>query len=56
MEQILIEHLMMVAKELMEEANEKQEWGSFGNSWGKSEIKNKLEFWADILMAISINL
>lgn len=56
MEQILIEHLEMVANELAKEAKEKKEWGHFGNSFGRSESQKKLEFWADVLMAIAVNM
>jgi len=56
MEHILIEHLEMIAKSLTEEAKQKKEWGHFGNSFGRSETKKLLEFWADILMAIAANI
>lgn len=56
METILIEHLEMVAKELAKEVEEKKAWGHFGNCFGQSESKKKLEFWAEVLMAIAINI
>ena len=56
MEKILIKHLEMVADEVSKEAKEKKEWGNFGNYFGQSETKKKLEFWAEILMAIAANI
>jgi len=55
-EQILIAHLDMVAQEITKEAKEKKEWGHFGNAFGRSETLKKLEFWAELLMAIANNL
>ncbi len=56
MEQLLIEALEKVAKDLTEEARQKKEWGHFGNSYGRSETKKLLEFEAEILMAIALNI
>jgi len=55
-EGILIEHLDMIAKEITEEVEEKREWGHFGNSFGRSECRKKLEFWSEVLMAIAVNI
>lgn len=56
MERILIEHLEMIAKELTKEVEEKKAWGHFGNLFGQSEARKKLEFWAEVLMAVAENI
>ena len=56
MESVLIEHLEMLAREISEEAKQKKEWGHFGNYQGQAESRKKLEFWAEILIAIANNI
>ena len=53
---ILIDHLEMVAKELTDEAEYRRRIGHFGNSLGMSECKRKLEFCAEVLMSIRSNI
>jgi len=52
LDEILIEALEKVAKDLTEEVRRKKELGHFGNSYGRSECKKLLEFEVEILMAI----
>ena len=56
MEAILIKYLERIAEEITAEAKQKKEWGHFGNSFGRSESRKKLEFWAEVLLAIAANI
>ena len=56
MDEILIEALEKVAKDLTKEAKQKKAWEHFGNPLGRSESKKLLEFEAEILLAIVANI
>lgn len=56
MEKDLIEALKLVSEILTKEVRQKEEWGHFGNSYGHSESKKRLELCAEILMAVTYQL